>query len=514
MSTNTYTMTGWTEHVVAGGETEPRYSHAHATFDHEGVITGSATTDYLLYYDEASGNGGQRAPGYSRIEGSVAGRAGTFVVRHDVTYSDHGITDHFSVVPGSGTGELAGLTGTGTATSASETVPYTFDHRFAGRRSRTREATMLTIDRRQALAYRIAAHGLHRETDDATTLQVFDLGVQDDFQRGTAEVSMLARLATAAPIGLAEDPRFTLAWSHRGAPHYHRTADIRTLLRALPPWDAADAAARLSWQRRDVEAAGMPADEAVRTAARALRDVVGRTMTKGEASEAVTAAIPDGLSLWCRRCQATHIHDQLMRLATPLAGIALQPGTSPATLVPLRPRPPLATRPDPAAATDVVRAYLRLHGPATAGEAAGFVGTTKTVVTRTMWPDDLAEVSVAGRRGFVPADALALLENPPEPNPVRLLPPKDPLVQGRDRALLVPDPAHRKEVWKVLGNPGTILADGELAGTWRATRSGDRLEVTLTALRPLSRRTRTAVEAEADRVREVRGATTLRLRWA
>lgn len=372
---------------------------------------------------------------------------------------------------------------------------------------------MLDIDRDQAMAYRIAAQGLHRDSGaDPVALRVFDLGVQDD-QRGSAELALLARLDGDPAPAPGDDDRLVLAWSHRGAPHYHRAAEFRALITALPPWDAADAAARLSWQRRDLAAAGMPADEAIRTAAQALRDVVTRTMTKGAASEAVTKVIPDGLSLWCRRCQATHIHDQLMRLATPLTGVALEPGSSPATLVPLRPRPPLARRPDPRAAAEVVRSYLRLHGPATATEAAGFVGTTKAVLARTMWPDDLVDVSVEGRRCAIPADAMPLLENPPEPNAVRLLPPKDPLVQARDRALLVPDPAHRKEVWKILGNPGTILADGEIAGTWRATRSGRRLDVTMTALLPLSARARAAAEDEAERVCAARGTESLRVTW-
>ncbi len=372
---------------------------------------------------------------------------------------------------------------------------------------------MLRIDRQQAMAYRVAAHGLHRRDRDPAALAVLDLGVQDDAQRDTADLAVLARLGDLPRPPLADDDRFVLAWSHRGAPHYHRAADFRSLVPALLPWDEADAAARLGWQRRDVAATGIPADEAIRTAATALRKVVTRTMTKGAASEAVTKAIPEGLSRWCRVCQATHIHDQLMRLATPLAGVALEPGASPAILVPLRPRPHVPERPDARAATAVVRTYLRLHGPATATDAAGFVGTTKTTLTRTMWPDDLVEVAVDGRRCAIPAGALAALENPPEPDVVRLLPPRDPLVQARDRALLVPDPAHRKEVWKVLGNPGTILADGEIAGVWRSRKSGSRMELTLTELLPLSARVRAAVEAEADRLRVARGFTSLRLTW-
>ncbi|WP_024877606.1 DUF3224 domain-containing protein [Saccharomonospora piscinae] len=127
---NAYTMTGWDERVVAGGSEGPRYAHAHATFTYTGVIEGSSVCDYLLYYDERTGHGGQRAPGFERVEGRVAGREGGFVIRHDVAYTDEGISDRFTVVPGSGTGELAGLSGSGTASSASEVVPYTFDYRL------------------------------------------------------------------------------------------------------------------------------------------------------------------------------------------------------------------------------------------------------------------------------------------------------------------------------------------------------------------------------------------------
>ncbi|EIE97695.1 DUF3224 domain-containing protein [Saccharomonospora glauca] len=128
MSTNSYTVTSWDEHVVAGSDTGPHYAHAHATSTYRGVIEGTASVDYLLYYDEATAHGGQRAPGYERVEGSVAGRSGTFVLRHDVAYTANGISDRFTVVPGSATGELAGLEGSGTAASANETVPYTFDY--------------------------------------------------------------------------------------------------------------------------------------------------------------------------------------------------------------------------------------------------------------------------------------------------------------------------------------------------------------------------------------------------
>lgn len=58
-----------------------------------------------------------------------------------------------------------------------------------------------------------------------------------------------------------------------------------------------------------------------------------------------------------------------------------------------------------------------------------------------------------------------------------MLPPYDPLLELCDRALLVPDPAHRKAVWKTAANPGIVLMDGEIAGVWRQKRSRDRLTI-------------------------------------
>ena len=372
---------------------------------------------------------------------------------------------------------------------------------------------MLEVGREQVLAHRIAAQGLHRDRDDAASLTVFDLGLQST-QRDTAAISLAARLPGAPTEGaVVADPRFVLAWTHRGAPHFHRADEIGRVAAALVPLDDADAAARMGWQRRGLEAAGMPAADALFTTARALRKAVTGVMPKGAASEAVTRMIPAGLSAWCRGCGATHVLEQLMRLAAIHGGVRLEAGTQPATLAPLPGRTRMRTSPDVDAATAVVRNYLRLHGPATAKEVAGFVGTTATAVRR-MWPDDLVEVRVAGRRTWLPRNEVAALENPPEPDLVRLLPPWDPFLQSRDRDVLVPDRGRQREVWRILGNPGVLLADGEVAGVWRAKGSGRRrLEVAVRPFAPLPPPLRTAAEEEAERVARVRGFADLRVGW-
>src|SRR4051794_25335316 len=73
---------------------------------------------------------------------------------------------------------------------------------------------------------------------------------------------------------------------------------------------------RMLFQRRMVEAARIAALPSLFAPARATRDVVEKPMTKGTVSAAITKIIPSGWSKWCRGCQATHVHDQVMRLAT------------------------------------------------------------------------------------------------------------------------------------------------------------------------------------------------------
>ncbi|TNC23177.1 winged helix DNA-binding domain-containing protein [Amycolatopsis alkalitolerans] len=367
---------------------------------------------------------------------------------------------------------------------------------------------MLEVDREQVVAYRIARQGLHRAARDAAALAVFDLGLQST-QRDTAEISVAARFDGS----FVDDDRFVLAWTHRGAPHFHRAGELAEVTRALVPLDEADAMARMGWQRREVEAAGMSATDGLFTAARAIRKVVDRPMTKGAVSTEITKLVPAGLSYWCRRCQATHILEQVMRLAAIHGGARLEAGVTPATLAPIAGRGRVRTTASVADATAVVARYLSLHGPATATEAAGFIGTTATTVKK-MWPSDLVEVRFDGRKTVIPAGDAELLANPPEPDVVRLLPPWDPYLQSRDRATLVPDKARQKEIWKIIGNPGAVLADGEVAGVWRTKGSGrKRLDFTITAFDPLTAAAKKAVEGEAERVARVREFEDSRLNW-
>lgn len=62
----------------------------------------------------AKSEGGGGYIGHDRIAGTLAGRSGTFVFQHTGLMGPDGVTNTGTVVPGTGTGELEGISGDGT----------------------------------------------------------------------------------------------------------------------------------------------------------------------------------------------------------------------------------------------------------------------------------------------------------------------------------------------------------------------------------------------------------------
>jgi len=363
----------------------------------------------------------------------------------------------------------------------------------------------MQVSRQQVIGYRVAAQQLDRSAASVAKLAVLDIGVQD-MSTHPARLAFDARLAEpVASGGIGPGKPLALAWSLRGAPHVHRRRDLDALAAALYPLSEQDAIGRLNETGPSVARKGLPALQQFETALEAMREVVTGPTAKGAASTAVTKRIPKAMRRDCRVCKTAHISDSAMRSTALAAGLELEPDTAPPVLLP-RPGATLPTAPDVRALRKLVTAYLTLLGPATPAEAAGYF-EVRSADLEQAWPDDLVEVSVDGSTAWLPearADALAKAK---APRLVRLLGPFDPYLQARDRALIVPDKAAHKTLWPVLGRPGVLFVDGEVAGVWRPKASGKRLTLTVEAFVPLPPRTWKDVESEAERVAAVRGAS-------
>ena len=363
----------------------------------------------------------------------------------------------------------------------------------------------MEVSREQVIRHRIAAQQLDREVDSKrplTDAAILDLGVQDSGRDGASWALANRCVPVASPQALADSDELALVWSLRVSPHYYRRSELVEVMTAISPYDDADLTKRLIGAAKPMVDAGISPRDGMAEIARQLRAVVAEPTVKGEASTALTERLSDPYLRECRPCKAIHAWESTFRMAGLFGGLEIEPNTSPPVLrrIPDWPRRPAGLAPDPTAAPEplqVIRAYLRLLGPATPSEVAGFLDGATTTIKR-HWPDDAVEVKVEGKKKWLLGD---LLESRPV---VRLLGPYDLLGQGKDRELLVPDAEQRKQLWPILGRPGPVLADNGIVGWWRPRAKGKRLDLEVELWRPRAA-TKAEIEEQAERLAQHRG---------
>ncbi|KOU99758.1 DUF3224 domain-containing protein [Streptomyces sp. MMS21 TC-5] len=126
-----FTFADWEENRVGASAAPPRLAHARVTNTFTGGVEAAGTScDYTIAYT------GEDTGSYSGMEllsGSVDGREGSFVLEERGTFDAGGTVCRFEVVPGSGTGDLVGLTGSGgfTHRHGETSVEYAFTYALA-----------------------------------------------------------------------------------------------------------------------------------------------------------------------------------------------------------------------------------------------------------------------------------------------------------------------------------------------------------------------------------------------
>ena len=133
-ATGAYTVKSWDEKTWDGKPWNEvpgsKVTHSIVTQTFTGGIAGEAICQQLVAY---SGDTYASFVGLHHITGSIDGRSGSFVLQSSGIYADSTARVTWFVVPGSGTGELAGLSGQGGYTAGQSdypNVPYTLDYEF------------------------------------------------------------------------------------------------------------------------------------------------------------------------------------------------------------------------------------------------------------------------------------------------------------------------------------------------------------------------------------------------
>lgn len=327
--------------------------------------------------------------------------------------------------------------------------------------------------RARVLARRAAVSGL---SGPGTVLLT---GVQDRPPGATAPLAMALRHASGDRV---------LVHSVRAATHLHRAADLGLLAAALRIDDGAE----LAKQAAGPVAASLGPDfgAAVDQVAAVMRDVMGdgAARTKGELSGAVSPRIDRRLAPWCQGCGVHHVDDLLFRYATLQAGLVLEASAAASFRFTVAAAVGDGAAPaehggGPAGArAELVRRFVHAAGPVRPAHLAAWLSLTPSAAKRwwALAAADLTDLEADGHRGSVLTADLPSFDTAPAPDELRLLGPYDPLTELADREFLVPHPVARRQVWAAAANPGVVLSDGEIIGTWRRRTSRGRLTLTAT----------------------------------
>jgi hypothetical protein len=107
-----FEVTSWAEEQAGGLEGTMKVTTARIGQRFKGDIEAETVTDTVMAYGD---DGTADYVGYQRVSGRIGDREGTFVLQSVGRFDGSEARSALEVVPGSGTGQLTGLRGTGSA---------------------------------------------------------------------------------------------------------------------------------------------------------------------------------------------------------------------------------------------------------------------------------------------------------------------------------------------------------------------------------------------------------------
>lgn len=105
-----FAIKSWDEKPYGEAPELPKMTRASVMKTFTGDLAGEGQVEYVMMYRS---DGSATFVGLERIVGTIGGKAGSFVLQRVGVFEDGFAKESYSVVPGSGTGELRGLRGEG-----------------------------------------------------------------------------------------------------------------------------------------------------------------------------------------------------------------------------------------------------------------------------------------------------------------------------------------------------------------------------------------------------------------
>jgi hypothetical protein len=389
--------------------------------------------------------------------------------------------------------------------------------------AKTRSAK-LAVTRAQVIAFRLERLGLRKRSSDLRAA-VGEVGLSD-FPPGAALAAFAPRVSRPSPAALErafQDRSLVRLRAMRGAPIVARAEDYDLFVSGVLPRDERSMRAFIGPAAKSADAARLSALEAVEVVTDAATRALSRQPLDRDALHAaLRAGMPKGLLPYCRGCDSHHVHPSLLYAAALRGRFVIFPRDDGPYLVARAERwlgsGKASARIAAQAPAQLLRRFLRAYGPSTAGDFAAWAGLGGGQ-PQAIWAEleaELAPVEVTGNRSvkwILAADRKRLSGRESAAGGVRVLSPGDPLLQLRDRGLLVPDKKLERVIWKNLAPTGVVLLGTEVAGLARAQKKRGSLALSIEPLKTILRKARSEVEAVAARLAEARGLSDLSISW-
>jgi Protein of unknown function (DUF3224) len=118
-ATGNLAVKSWDEKPYSEIAGQPKLTRASVVYTYHGDLEAEGSVEYLMCY---SSNGIAYFIGYEQVTGRLGDRSGNFVLQHDGIFEAGAVKDTLTIVPGSATGDLSGLVGSGVGGGGEEVV--------------------------------------------------------------------------------------------------------------------------------------------------------------------------------------------------------------------------------------------------------------------------------------------------------------------------------------------------------------------------------------------------------
>ncbi len=130
-SKSTFTIKDWKDETLKELGGEIKLTRTRAVQSYEGAIVGEGVVEYLMY---SGADGVTHFTGFERIAASLDGKTGSFTIRHTWQFSPWRAEQvTWTIVAGSGTGELAGIVGKGSYAAKDSVMEVTLTYDLGAR---------------------------------------------------------------------------------------------------------------------------------------------------------------------------------------------------------------------------------------------------------------------------------------------------------------------------------------------------------------------------------------------